>query len=365
MRSVPLALCLLVAAAPEAWRPVAHAEPAGKRPLERKPPGGPGREDVPYLKGALHLHSSGSSDSATPPAQVARWYARRGYDFIVFTDHNVITRPPAYRGLLTFTGVELTQNLSRCLPPPGPGLSCLLHMNALFVSPDAKLRWPPLRGAPPTRLEVYSRALEVARSLGAIAQLNHPNFHFAVDAKLAEELVRRGTLLLEIANQAHDSANRGDARHPSTEALWDAVLTAGAWPVYGVASDDAHHYDDAAQARARGEPVFPGDLGFVMVRAAREPLAIRGAMARGEFYASTGVILRRVELEGGELVVEVADRARGQHRFRFVGRGGEVRCPSVGREARCAVPQGAGAYLRAVVEDARGRRAWTQPVRGR
>jgi len=34
---------------------------------------------------------SESGDSQTPPEVVADWYERRGYDFIVFTDHNVIT----------------------------------------------------------------------------------------------------------------------------------------------------------------------------------------------------------------------------------------------------------------------------------
>ena len=35
--------------------------------------------------------------------------------------------------------------------------------------------------------------------------------------------------------------NAGDAKRPSMEALWDAVLTAGG-TMWGVASDDAHDY---------------------------------------------------------------------------------------------------------------------------
>jgi hypothetical protein len=84
--------------------------------------------------------------------------------------------------------------------------------------------------------------------------------------------------------------NQGDKRHPSTEALWDEVLTAGAM-VYGVASDDAHHYYDAEGLTARGETVYTGD----------------------------------------------------QARFSFA-----------------KAPPG---YVRAVVEDQRGRKAWLQPVR--
>ncbi len=48
----------------------------------------------------------------------------------------------------------------------------------------------------------------------------------------------------EVANEAVDSNNEGDATTPSTERLWDQVLDAGG-RIYGVASDDAHHYADA------------------------------------------------------------------------------------------------------------------------
>src|SRR5436190_5889757 len=68
-----------------------------------------------WLKGQTHVHSASSGDSATPPADVARWYAAHGYDFIVFTDHNAITDVAAAAadagGLLVLPGVELTQNL--------------------------------------------------------------------------------------------------------------------------------------------------------------------------------------------------------------------------------------------------------------
>ncbi len=98
---------------------------------------------IGWLKGQTHVHSANSGDSATPPADVARWYAKHGYDFVVFTDHNVITTlPPHAAGeLITIPGVELTQNLETCDPPPAPGEACLLHVNALFVRPGG-LDWP-------------------------------------------------------------------------------------------------------------------------------------------------------------------------------------------------------------------------------
>ena len=90
-------------------------------------------QPVGWLKGQTHLHSGNSGDSQTPPEQVVSWYAARGYDFIVFTDHNFVTTPPSHPKMLTIPGVELTQNYAQCEPAPAPEQGCLLHINALFT----------------------------------------------------------------------------------------------------------------------------------------------------------------------------------------------------------------------------------------
>ena len=317
-----------------------------------------------YLKGQLHLHTNNSGDSATPPGEVVRWYAAHGYDFIVVTDHNRVTVERSPSSMLVIPGVELTQNVERCEPPPPSGLQCLLHVNALFVTPpaDGRIPWRPASG--PSRFEIYHRALDASRRLGGIAQLNHPNFHYAADAPLITLLARDGLSLMEIANGAWDSNNLpAEKGHPSTEALWDAVLTAGG-DVFGTATDDAHHYADAAAVGARGEAVFPGDLGFVMVRAAaREPAAIRAALTAGDFYASTGVVLARVDRTGDRLEIEIADRSPGAHRFTFIGTRGRVLARATGRRATFPLADARGGYVRADIEDSAGRRAWTQPIR--
>ena len=64
-------------------------------------------------------------------------------------------------------------------------------------------------------------------------------------------LARDGLTLMEIANQSWDSNDTPDEKgRPTSEAIWDAALTAGA-TMYGTATDDAHHYFDAA---AQGGP---------------------------------------------------------------------------------------------------------------
>jgi len=84
------------------------------------------------------------------------------------------------------------------------------------------------------------------------------------------------------------------------------------------ATDDAHHFYDAAATRARNEDVFPGDRGFVMVRARKDPAAIRAALMKGDFYASTGIFLKRIDQTPGALEIEVADRSPGEHRFTLI-----------------------------------------------
>jgi hypothetical protein len=316
-----------------------------------------------YLKGQLHLHSSRSSDSDTPPADVVRWYAAHGYDFIVFTDHNRFTAPPSTPAMLVVPGVELTQNSARCTPAPPPGSRCLLHVNALFVDAPALglIPWGRERGD--SRDAIYGRAVEAARRMHGLAQLNHPNFHYGADGALIARLAARGLALLEIANQSWDSNDRpADAGRPSSEALWNAALTAGA-NVWGTATDDAHHYFDARDAAARGEAVFPGDLGFVMVHARKDPAAIRDALARGDFYASTGVLLRQITHAADALEIEVDDRSPGPHHFVFIGAGGRTLAAADGRRARFALAGARGGYVRAVVSDGSGRRAWVQPIR--
>jgi len=318
----------------------------------------------PFLKGQLHLHTSNSADSTTAPAEVVRWYAAHGYDFIVVTDHNRVTVERSPPSMLVIPGVELTQNVERCEPPPLPGLQCLLHVNALFVTPpaDGRIPWP--APADSSRLQIYRRALAATRRLGGIAQLNHPNFHYAANPALITPLVLAdGLSLMEIANSSWDSNDiPAEKGHPSTEVMWDAVLTTGA-TIFGTATDDAHHYNDAAAVGARGEATFPGDLGFVMVRAAREPAAIRAALAAGDFYASTGVMLARVDRTGDRLEIEIAGSSPGAHRFTFIGTRGRVLARATGRRASFPLADAQGGYVRADIEDSAGRRAWTQPIR--
>jgi predicted metal-dependent phosphoesterase TrpH len=66
------------------------------------------------LKGGLHVHTT-LSDGKLTPQQVADAYARRGFDFIAFTDHDFLLKPNSNSiydavetEMLIFKGIEMT-----------------------------------------------------------------------------------------------------------------------------------------------------------------------------------------------------------------------------------------------------------------
>lgn len=95
-----------------------------------------------------------------------------------------------------------------------------------------------------------------------------------------------------------------------------------------------------------------------MVRAERNPEAIRAALARGDFYSSTGVILAAIERTERALSIEV--QSPGEHQITFIGTGGAVLASRRGPRAEVALPR--AGYVRAEISDPHGRKAWVQPV---
>ncbi len=315
-----------------------------------------------WLKGQLHAHSDNSGDSRTDPDDVVRWYEDHGYDFLFLTDHNVLAPAPAASGMLVFEAVELTDN-----EPCEGREQCLAHVNAFApvdrnhgVIPWARPLFTPLPEHTPlpvrTARDAFARLLETSAALEALPMLNHPNFHYVADADTIAVLVRsHGLRLFEVRNEAVDSANEGDTLHPSTEGIWDDVLSRGL-TIFGTATDDAHHYYDAAAVTAAGHQAHVGDRGFVMVRAARDRVAILDALERGDFYGSNGVIFERIEVVDDRLVVETTTPCT----FVFKGEHGRVRSTQTGTRAGHPIE---GAYLRVVATDERGRFAFSQPFR--
>ncbi len=328
---------------------VSAAETESAVPIVEAPP-------ATFLKGNTHLHSRGSGDASASLSDIEQWYSAAGYDFVVVTDHNVVTDVSSARDLLVIPGVELTRNPGSCDPaPPLPDGKCRMHVNGLFVDPTRELGWE--RGHSASREAIYARQIAAISDLGGVAQLNHPTWHHGVSGSLLAALARRGMAFVEIANDGFATWNRGDGDYPSTEEIWDEALTAGA-TVWGIASDDAHHIEPH-----RGD--YPPGGGFVMVRAERTTSAIRAAMLRGDFYSSTGVLLDELDVDDDRIAIAIAAASPGVHTIEWIGDGGTTLRIDRGRFGRYDfddAPPGT-TYVRATITDSAGNTAWLQPVR--
>jgi hypothetical protein len=299
-----------------------------------------------WYKGVLHAHTL-QSDGDAPPAVVAAWYKQHGFHFAAITDHNMLTDPAAYDTdaedeFLLIGGEEITNPM-------------VVHVNAIGIREAI----PPRTGSSVT--ELLQASIDAVRAQGGVPLINHPNFAWAFTAKEMRPL--KGIGLLEIASGHPLVNNAGDGRTPSTEAMWDELLTAGL-RVHAAAVDDSHTFTEEFTI----DRASPGRAWVVVRAAALTRDAIVGALDRGEFYASTGVALRSLESDDRSMSVTVDARPSAdgklykRHHVTFVGSGGRVLATVYENPARYEFTGGEG-YVRARVEDSGGWRAWTQAVR--
>lgn len=317
---------------------------------------------VRWLKGQTHAHTNQGPDSIEPVESVLAYYADAGFDFVVLTDHNHVTVAQGPDGLLVIPGAEITQSRERCDPMPPGADRCAMHMNALFVDPakanDAFLEPPTSR-----TLDVFRAELATAKQLGGVAQLNHPNYQYtAADPRLLVALAAEGLRFVEVMNEAEDLNSEGDEMHPNVETLWDQALQQGA-KLYAIASDDAHNYSDAQQVKAEGRSSAVVNRGYIYVRAEKDPVSIREAMERGDFYATNGVLLQQLDTQRTDGGVTAWVQVAAHHEapvIRIIADGKVVR-EVRGHEASYGLGPSPSRYVRAVVE-VDGQRALTQPL---
>lgn len=313
-----------------------------------------------WWKGNTHTHSWWSDGSA-PPEWIASWYRDKGYNFLVFSDHNRMQSGLAWREIATEPdrealaayverfGAEWVEQRTRDDGVIEVKLKTLDEFRTLVERPG---QFALIRGEEVTdrffEHPVHVNAVNVdslilpqgGESVAAIinntvkavaehgrrsgrpvfAHLNHPNFYYAITA---EDLIAAehdaGEGFLEIYNGHAAARNEGNASRPSVERMWDIVLSRrlgelGRSITYGIASDDAHTYT----RWGLGE-INPG-RGWIMVRSRRlTPDYITAAIKRGDFYASTGVELSELTRSGRTLSLEIDAEAGVSYTIEFIG----------------------------------------------
>lgn len=296
----------------------------------------PGR----FWRGNLHCHST-ASDGVLSPEEVCRRYRDEGYDFIALTDHFVgafgypITDTNAFRGngFTTIPGAELHSGAMEN--------GELWHILAVGLPKD----FAPSRSPAFVPVEGQESGAEIAaraRAAGAFVAIAHPEWSglterdaAALEAAHAVEVYNHGCAV---------ECDRGRGFH-----TLDRLLEAGRRLTL-CATDDAHF-------------AVPDHFGgWTMVKAEEnDPDALLAALKAGAMYATTGPEIRAVHWEERAVEVECTPAVS----VCVLGPGSAAATVTGLSMTRARVKLGrlAGApWMRVVVRDAAGRRAWTNPV---
>src|SRR5690606_30601860 len=122
----------------------------------------------------------------------------------------------------------------------------------------------------------------------------------------------------EVYNGHPQVHNLGDSLHLGTEEMWDfiniAYLEKGQPLIYGLATDDSHHY------HRKGSQFSNAGRGWVMVQAdSLSPAALIEAMENGHFYSSTGVTLKDLSFIDNKISIAVEPSLGVDYSIAFIG----------------------------------------------
>lgn len=240
-----------------------------------------------WYKGNTHTHST-YSDGDTSALEAIEWYQSNNYNFLFVTDHNYPLQPDSiyenyYNHFITIPGNEVSD--IRAIHSSALNTKCYIPYVAGYKNKikNNELQTSILDPLPQTTADIVEfHATQILRK-GGLPILNHPNFQSGVYAK--DIIPIKKLKHMEIYNGHPDVYNDGNEKHAPVEVKWDSVLT-HKHLIYGIASDDAHHFQKFGKDKAN-----PG-RGWIMVNAKdlSADNIIQG-IRRGEFYATTGVIL--------------------------------------------------------------------------
>jgi len=271
-----------------------------------------------WLRGNLHTHTK-QSDGSAAPQDVIDDYARRGYGFLMLSDHDVFTSEESYRqwdnhGMVLIPGNELAA---------GPHL---LHVDAISKVESRKSRQEMIN-----EINSYPRGFAI---------VNHPNWEGQFDHATIEQMREwTGYLGLEIYNGIISVLDGS----PYATNKWDILLSEGR-RLWGFANDDSHR------------PMLV-EWGWNTAYVKERTVAgVVEALRNGRFYCSTGVTITKIEVEGMTIRLETENACR------------IVALQNVGKRfamvddkvIELEVPAGAK-YVRFECWGAGERFAWTQP----
>jgi len=272
-----------------------------------------------YRKGQLHMHTTRSFDgwNSMSPLDDTIEYKRRGYQFVVLTDHDLVTAVPEICDdtFLAISGFESTADSG--------------HITAPFATRAVSPDWSP-----------QDRTDGITNN-GGLAILAHPDWQVGWTEAKFKEL--QGITGFEIYNGV---ATTTPDRLEYNAKLWLNALNDRGWSnrVWAVAVDDSH--DPSAI-----------DRGWVMVKSPQlTEASLRQSLEAGAFYASNGPSFSVL----GVLKDAITAASPEASTIRFIDQDGKVVSQGPGSWATYR-PSGTERWIRVEALTDDGRTAFSQP----
>ncbi len=292
-----------------------------------------------FWRGNLHTHSN-LSDGALPLDRTVEAYKDAGYDFVQMSEHFIDRYRWPLADTRQFRSNSFTTLLGAELHAMATSVGELWHILAAGL---------PIDFEPPAPEETGPQLAARAAAAGAFIGIAHPAWSqlsvedgHALEAAHAVEVYNHGCFV---------EVDRGDGWY-----LLDQLLRQGK-RLTAFATDDAHFKSDDAFG------------GWVHVKAeALDPEALLASLKAGDYYSSQGPQIYELAIDGDELWIAsspVDAIAVVGHNSRSAGRYGraisEARIDLAGLgKSWTEVKQ--SPWIRVVLIDRGGRRAWTNPI---
>ncbi len=286
------------------------------------------------LKGGLHCHTT-RSDGKCTPEETLRLHKENCYDFLALTDHrkyNYAHYAPE-TGITIIPGMEIDGTFDRengfrtfhtvCLGSDGESNG--FTQDEEFVCKEVKCDVD------------FQKYLDAVVAKNNLIFYCHPEWS-GTPARYFENL--KGYFAMEIWNSGCVIENDMDKNAP----YWDEMLGNG-HRLWGVAVDDGHEKNHHCK-------------GWVMVNSENNVDSILDALRNGSFYSSTGPVIKDFYIEDGKAFVEADEECS---RIWFCA----DKHPA---KQFCNISEASfdmnddWTYVRAVVMDKDGNRAWTNPI---
>jgi len=308
-----------------------------------------------WQKGNLHAHSFWS-DGDDFPEMIIKWYKNNDYQFIALSDHNTMASRDYWYKLKkkdnqnkvlekyqkslgdwvetkidssgTFVRLKTFKEYQSKLEDPNSFLVIQseevtssfknkpVHINVTNI----KEKIEPFKGN--SVYDVMQRTLDEVHAqrkkfnIPMFAHINHPNFGYGINVEDLKKL--NGERFFELYNGHPSVNNEGDDMHMDLETMWDLINISyyndNKPLLLGIATDDSHNY------HVKSENNSNTGRGWVMVNSQKlDTESLINAMETGQFYSSSGVVLKTVYSDNKKLSLEIEPKKGIIYEIIFIG----------------------------------------------